>query len=588
MKREKTGRKEFLIRKNNETGKNDVIPVVSGTFDGLRARVVSLSSINDKLNYGGFEQIYDLRKKVYNVKNLTKEITGENLITFRPPHDQNLKITLANAHEADPYLRRQTGFYTNYVFGDEVKPLLAPLQNETPKTRQENNDLVDKIIGKKKREEFMRYITQVNYMSGIHSHMQDIWNQSYVFGIAAAWKTVSLIELINANPKAPVRIPVGTPVKIKPIDGYYLTNIHQDVDNFEPKYYEYVNPNVTLDEVRNAKGEDIIELSYRANTKLRGYSVFLPWDRLIIVKRRNIGTTPNTSCYGISPILSSLYISENIRRIDEKIFPQINEGMYAGVGIFTVPEESKYDIDQLAADLAQAGTRIVLNEEVNYIPIPVDFKMDQMINQKLHLIKSEIMALGMPESMFFPTDTNRSTLEILINIWQNVDLKEERKMLQEVMWNYWYKDLMKIFFPDEELMDLSLTVKLGFKNKSFAGFIDKAAPTLEGFKLGVLTKPEARENFDEDPFSDYEEEEPFAFQLEDKKGEVAAKNRPVGFGAQSGGSKSSNSSSKSSSGTNKTSSSSSSTSSTSSSTPTVKKNTKATQSTTRSRGGGNT
>lgn len=566
MKPEK--RKEFLIRRNKETGKQDVVPVVSGTYDGLQARIISLRR-NDSLNYGGFEQIYDLRKKVYNVKNLTKEITGENLITFRPPHDQNLKITLANAHESDPYMKRQTGFYTNYVFGDEIKPMLAPLQIDTPKTRGENDDLVDKVITKKERQGFMRFVAQVNYMSNIHSHMQDIWNQSYVFGIAAGWKTLSLVELISANPKAPVRIPIGTPVKIKPIDGYYLTNIHQDVDNFEPKYYEYVNPNVTLDEVRNAKDEDVIEISYRANTKLRGYSVFLPWDRLIIVKRRNIGTTPNTSCYGISPILPSLYISENIRRIDEKIFPEINEGMYAGVGIFTVPEESKYDIDQLAEDLSHAGTRIVLNEEIKYIPIPVDFKMDQMINQKLHLIKSEIMALGMPESMFFPTDTNRSTLEILINIWQNVDLKEERKMLQEVMWNYWYKDLMKVFFPDEKLMDLSLTVKLIFKNKSFAGFIDKAAPSLEGYKLGVLTKPEARENFDQDPFTDYEEEEPFAFQLEDKKGEVAAMNKPVGFGAQSGGS--SNSSSGTGTGT---------------SPPTVKKNTKATQSTSRSRGGG--
>ena len=326
--------------------------------------------------------------------------------------------------------------------------------------------------------------------------------------------------MVNSNPKRKVRIPIGTPVKIKPIDGYYLTNIHQDVDTFEPKYYEYINPNVRLDEVTNKKGETVTEISYRANTKRSGDPVFLPYERLIIVKRQNIGTTPNTTCYGISPILPILYISENIRRIDEKIFPEINEGMYAGVGIFSVPEDSKYDIDQLAADLSHAGTRIVLNEEIKYTPIPVDFKMDHMIAQKLHMIKSEIMALGMPESMFFPTDTNRSTLELLINIWQNVDLKAERELLQEVMWNHWYKDLMKIYFPDEELIDLFLTVKLEFKNKSFAGFIDKAAPTLEAFKVGILNKPESRENFDQDAFSDYEEEEAFAITMEKEKAEA--------------------------------------------------------------------
>lgn len=558
-------RKEFLIRRNKETGKQDVVPVPIGTFDGFQARVISLNSRNRQgLAYAGYEQLYDLKKKIYNVKNLTSEITGENLITFRSPHDQNLKMTLANAHESDPYMKRQTGFYTNYVFGDEIKPMLAPLQNETPKSRGENDDLVRKVITKSEHEGFMKFVSQVNYISDIHSHMQDIWNQSYVFGMGAGWKTLSLVEMVNINPKRKTRIPIGTPIKIKPIDGYYLTNIHQDVDTFEPKYFEYINPNVTLDSVTNANKEEVMEISYRANTKLRGQAVFLPWDRLIIVKRRNIGTTPNTYYYGVSPILPILYISENIRRIDEKIFPEINEGMYAGVGIFTVPEESKYDIDQLAEDLSHAGTRIVVNEEVKYIPIPVDFKMDAMVNQKLHLIKSEIMALGMPESMFFPTDTNRSTLEILINIWQNVDLNEERKTLQKVMWNYWYKDLMKIYFPKDELMDLFLTVKLEFKNKSFAGFIDKAAPTIEAFKVGLLPKPEAREMLDHDAFSDFGEEQAFAFQLEDKKGEVAAKNRSVGTGNGAA------------SPTNTT---------TPGGTSTPKKTTKVTESTSRSRGG---
>lgn len=572
--------REYIYEVDKKSGKGRLRQVEKGTAAGLQARIVSLKSRNKEgLAYAGYEQLYDLKKKVYNVKNLTKEITGENLITFRPPHDQNLKITLANAHESDPYMKRQTGFYTNYVFGDEIKPMLAPLQIETPKSRGENDDLVDKIITAKERKGFMKFVAQVNYMSNIHSHMQDIWNQSFVFGTAAGWKTLSLVEMVNANPKRQTRIPIGTPVKIKPIDGYYLTNIHQDVDTFDPKYFEYINPNVTLDEVRNARDEDVIEISYRPNTKLRGQAVFLPYDRLIIVKRRNIGTTPNTYCYGVSPILPILYISENIRRIDEKIFPEINEGMYAGVGIFTVPEDSKYDIDQLAEDLSHAGTRIVVNEDVKYIPIPVDFKMDQMINQKLHLIKSQIMALGMPESMFFPTDTNRSTLEILINIWQNVDLKEERKLLQETMWNYWYKDLMKIYFPKDELMDLFLTVKLEFKNKSFAGFIDKAAPTIEAFKVGLLPKPEARENIDQDPFSDYEEDEAFAILLEKEKAKIvgeeqrktqkaAPKPTVTTTAAGGGGGGGSATASKPASGT---------------STTTPKKTTKVTQSTSRSR-----
>lgn len=493
-------RKEFLVRRNDTSGKPEAVPVPVGTQAGLQARIVSLTNRRrDGLAYAGFEKIYDLKKKIYNVK----QLTGDDLITFRPPHSQELKIALANAHESDPYLSRITKFYTDYVFGDEIKPRLVPLQINTPASRKENDDLVRKVISKKEHERFLRMIAVVNYMSGIEKHMKKIWQQSYVFGTAALWKTLSLDKTKTKD----IEVPILTPVKLKPLDGFYLKNIHQDVDTMDPKYFEYINPNVRLDEILTKDRKKVIEISYRSNTKMSGDPVMLPWDRLIVVRRQNIGTTPNTTEYGISPILPTLYISENIRRIDEKILPEMNEGSYAGVGIFSVPEDSKYDIDKLAEDLSIAGTRIVLNSEITYTAIPVDFKLDGMLNQKVSLIKSEMMHLGVPESLFFPTDTNRSILEILINIWQNVDLNDERDLLSDTMWQYWYKHLMEITFPDEELIDLSLTVQLEFKNKSFTGFVDKAEQLLAYHLAGAISKKELREDIDHPPYTEAEEEE---------------------------------------------------------------------------------
>jgi hypothetical protein len=505
---------EYALLKDQNTGQPDIKPVPNGTLKGLQVRNASLRGV---VNFGGFEDLYQLKRNIYNVRTLT----GENLISFRPPHSQELKTSLANAHESDPYMKRITGFYTDYTFGDNIKPVLTPLQLDKPRSKKENDDLVRKIVTKTEHEGFMKFIAAVNYISKIDSAMKTIWHQSYPFGMAAGWKTLSLKDMISIRKGSGVRIPLGTPVKIKPLDGFYLTHIHQDVDTFDPVFYEYLNPNSTLTTVKNAKDEDVIELSYRANSKLRDQFNMLPWERLIIVKRPNIGTTPNTSVYGVSPILPSLYISENIRRIDEKILPELNEGSYAGVGIFMVQEDSKYDIEKLAQDLSTAGTRIVMNEEIKYEPIEVDFNMQHILEQKTSLIKSELLSLGLPESIFFPTNTNRSVLEILINIWQNVDLQKERELLNDVMWEYWYKDLMNIFFEDESLLDLHLTVKLEFKNKSFAGFIDKAAPTIEGFKYGLLNKGEARENMDQDELDD-SEEEPFIMELEKMKQEAAA------------------------------------------------------------------
>jgi hypothetical protein len=493
---------EYIARRNLNTGEIDAKQVQNGTLNAYKARVIA---VKKGISFGGFqvEELYDLQKKIYS----PRKMSGDNLISFRPCHTQELKTSLANAHESDPYMKRITQFYTDYTFGDEIKPVITPMASDKPKSRKENDDLVREVISKTEHEGFMKFISDVNYMSDVHAVLKGIWHQSYIFGMAAAWKTLSLKEMISVRKGNKVRIPLGTPITFKPIDGYYLTYIHQDVDTFKPKFYEYLNPNSQLTFVKNVKGEDVLELSLRPNTKINDQFNMLPWERLLIVKRPNIGTTPNTSVYGVSPILPILYISENIRRIDEKILPELNEGSYAGVGIFSIEQDSKYDIDKLAQDLSTAGTRIVLNEPVTYEPIQVDFNMEHILNQKVALIKSELLALGLPESIFFPTNTNRSVLEILINVWQNVDLQKERDALTATMWNYWYRDLMQVYFPDEELLDLAITVTLQFKNKTFAGFVDKAAPTLEAYKIGALNKMETREMLDHDPISEFDDQE---------------------------------------------------------------------------------
>jgi hypothetical protein len=259
--------------------------------------------------------------------------------------------------------------------------------------------------------------------------------------------------------------------------------------------------------VKTIDGEEVEELSLRPNAKLRNVGTYLPYERLIVFNRPNVGTTPNTSVYGVSPLLSALYISENLRRIDEKILPEINEGQYAGVGIFSVSEDSKYDIDKLAEDLSHPGTRIVLNEGVTYQQIQVDYNMAGLLQQKDNLIKSELMALGIPSPLFnFEEITNRATMEIIINVWQNIRLQDERDLLKQVMRNYWYNHLMKIFFEGEELIDLALTIDLEFTNKSFTAFADKAQQLLAYHLAGVITKKELRENTDFAPYSEEDEQ----------------------------------------------------------------------------------
>ena len=90
----------------------------------------------------------------------------------------------------------------------------------------------------------------------------------------------------------------------------------------------------------------------------------LPFKRLIVFNRENPGVTPDTYQYGMSPLLPLMFHSENLRRIDQKILPELNETQYAPVGIFTVTKESSYNLEELAAQLSIAGNKIVINDDV--------------------------------------------------------------------------------------------------------------------------------------------------------------------------------------------------------------------------------
>ena len=489
------------ILKDLETGESRILPSQESS-NTHHARVVSTGGTPQ------FASSYNEHLKAFEIQTNKFRVTDvnntDNTISFDPPHTQNLKMSLANAIEADPYLKNLLAYQTQYIFSDEIKPRCIAWQTDIPETREESDDLVDKIIGKKKREDYLRFCTTVDRISGVYAHAKRIYPQSYVFGQAAGWKTLSLKEL-NVNRKGfKLTIPEKTPVFIKPIDGYYLQKIRQDMDTFNPVFYEYHNPSVHLAEVRTEEGEKILELSLRGNSNLSSIETLLPYDRLLLFTRPNIGTTPNTWYYGVSSIMPTISNSENLRRIDEKILPELNEGQYAGVGIFTIEEDSQYDLDELANDLSKAGTRIVLDKGVTYQEIKIENNMSGILEEKQSLIKSHAMTLGIPETLLFPGETNRSIMELIINVWQSVRLEDERKIIRDTMWLHWYKDLMSIFFEGEDLIDLAIGVDLEFKNKSFTPFVDKAEQLLNMHLANAITRKELRMATDFAPYPEKE------------------------------------------------------------------------------------
>jgi hypothetical protein len=207
----------------------------------------------------------------------------------------------------------------------------------------------------------------------------------------------------------------------------------------------------------------------------------------------------------MSPLLPLIFHSENIRRIDQKILPELNETQYAPVGIFTVTKESSYNLEELAAELSQSGNKIVINDDVKYQEVKINNSLDQILKEKDVLKKDLLMGTGMPSSIFNSEEmVNRSTAEITVNIFQSVTLDDERNLINDVMWKQWYRDLLAKFFKGQDYLDLEIKVELEFPNRTFTPFVDKGATLMEAFLNGIISKPECRVGIDFPPHAEEE------------------------------------------------------------------------------------
>lgn len=433
------------------------------------------------------------------------------LISFKPPHNYETRVRLGNMYETDPYLQAQLKYFTQYKFGRKIKQRVIPLEIDTPTDRRESDDMVDDIVGKKKHREFKKFIAKVDEISDIYDHMRRGDIASTVYGTAAMWKTQAKKRIYLS--KSDITIPVGTPVAIKPINAFQLGHIWQDRESFEPKYYEYNNQAVVLKKY-NVKGytnpkdksDEMLDLVYREDLNKGNFiegNIQLPFERLILLDRDNPGVTPDTYYYGMSPLVGGIPISDNIRKIDQKIYPEVNETQYAPVIIFQVDKDSMYNLDQLAKDLSVSGNKIVVNSDVTPTVVPMNNAIDSIGKEKEGFIKNWLMITGIPDPLFNQQgSTARASLELILNIWQNTKLEDERKFIADAMWWYWYRELMQVFFKGETYLDLEIKVVLEFENRKFTPFVDIAKPLTEAFTQNLLSRPEWRRTVD---FADFSE-----------------------------------------------------------------------------------
>src|SRR4028119_403891 len=101
--------------------------------EGKRKVVKVVSSIKSRPNYAELLNLVTYSEPRTRRSLRTTEYADlNNTVMVRPPHTSEAKAAVANAHESDPYLKNMTMYYTQYIFGDQIKPRLIPLQVDTP------------------------------------------------------------------------------------------------------------------------------------------------------------------------------------------------------------------------------------------------------------------------------------------------------------------------------------------------------------------------------------------------------------------------------------------------------------------------
>lgn len=425
-------------------------------------------------------------------------------IVFRPFYTIDYLNRLSNAYLFDDVIHTALERLSYFVMGttDEFRSTLYPDTNRELKSELEAKNLIKQIQIQKKGldiagsiistyltdqeiEDFETYIHRTDRICKLGRYLKKNFIASHVFGRSASYIEYTEEGIPTMN------IPPGSPIAIKPLKPMYLGNIAIDKDSWVIKALEYRDPKLVFKEYVDVTMQNI---AVQSNDQLTPGRYIDANSTLYFVRNNN-----NTMLYeddfwfGHSTLQSVLPISEENRRINRIVIPQLNQAHWAGTGIWHFPNWSKSMMNQFFSELKPGGHIAVPQKEISFQETKLTYDYTGIINLKNEMKKHMLSVFNIPSFLMnFENITNRATAEMVTVGFNESTIQAERSWITDILDEQWYPKLFKVYYPDDEFIDIKLKMMSDFNNIQFESFLEKSVAIAGLIDKGLITLTEGR------------------------------------------------------------------------------------------------
>lgn len=415
-----------------------------------------------------------LKENAQQLEYISRELQNEE--KFKDPYGTEFKKLLYDMYSNDYIAAGAVDIKVDTAFASPVQPELMPMGFKVYDSEEE----LQKALGKTgytetDRTKLLQFIEDVDRITGMLYYKQDIAKQYMVGGRAALF--VETFEADNT-----FGFPEGTPAVLKPLHWSYLNQVRVDTATWKFKSVRYTDFE-TQDEPLN----------------------FIPANKLIYITRNDHHMSPNHLWYGLSDYHSIWKISNIIRQCEEVDIPEIVTSMWAQAGYFKF---NNMNIDEMDTFMGNLGPGLYrgFNNRVEFVPVPLKHDGWFIMTLLQNMISHMLMKLRVPEFMFsFDKATSRSSVEIQMNVFRDIAIAAERRMLDRFLGEQWYSYLIalwtkqnkpEMFDNDVDFMDIrkqKIRLEPRYKPITFEDILAKANSIELLLRRYVITRYEARQ-----------------------------------------------------------------------------------------------
>jgi len=417
------------------------------------------------------------------IKRSATGVLADETDSFKDPYPRSYKARLANAYEFDNVIKPALHTLVNYTLKGDFRLELIPTTRAVKDTPEEIQAALDEVITQDEQKQILEFCGQVDNMVKLKRKLRPAIIQKYVFGRSALFKEYASPAIEEKAELVEMGFRRGVPIYLKPLNSYWLGQVHVNVRSWEPVAVEY----------------DDVEW-IRDDTKAGEAQPPIPMEDLIYFTNDDSCVAPNSLNYGLSQLQNILTLSGANRRLNEKVLPELNTSAYAGSGLFKFQGMSARDIKNFVDTVLPASIKAT-NQAVDFQQVKLDYDMMGLLEERDRNDKHIAMATRIPSPFInFEDITNRATTEQVAIVWQQTVLEPAREEIRDTLWEQHYKPLIEFYFPEAEFLYLRIKIQTVFESLDFNSISDKAQPLISLYKTGLMTQREVREELARPPF----------------------------------------------------------------------------------------